>query len=103
MRRGGLGRRLLQRLWQRPESQAELKSAVSDRAQAPNDDDSQAALRLQIKKALAADPTLVKELTDMLDPAAAPATTASAVGVRAVAAGTNTGIIQVGDNSRVQR
>ncbi|MFG6202417.1 hypothetical protein [Nonomuraea sp. JJY05] len=100
----GLGRRLLQRIWQRPESQAELQSAVSDRVQAPDDDDSLAALRLQIKKALAADPALVKELADMLGPAAAPAAmTVSAVGERAVAARTNTGIIQTGDDARAER
>lgn len=100
----GLGRRLLQRIWQRPESQAELESAVSDRVQAPDDDDSLAALRLQIRKALAADPALAKELADMLGPAAAPAAmTVSAVGERAVAAGTNTGIIQTGDKARAKQ
>ncbi|MBT2234270.1 hypothetical protein [Nonomuraea sp. NEAU-A123] len=100
----GLGRRLLQRIWQRPESQAELESAVADRVQAPDDDDSLAALRLQIKKALAADPALAKEFADMLGPAAAPAAvTVSAVGERAVAAGTNTGIIQTGDKARADR
>ncbi|SEH02448.1 hypothetical protein SAMN05444920_126106 [Nonomuraea solani] len=100
----GLGRRLLQRVWQRPESRAELESAVSDRVQAPDDDDSLAALRLQIKKALAADPALAMELADMLGPAtASPAMTVNAVGERAVAAGTNTGIIQTGDNARAER
>lgn len=97
-----LGRRLLQRIWQRPESQAALGSAVSDRVQAPDGDDSLAALRLQIKKALAADPALAKELADMLGPAAA-SMTVSAVGERAVAAGTNTGIIQTGDKARADR
>ncbi|NJP96725.1 hypothetical protein HCN51_46120 [Nonomuraea sp. FMUSA5-5] len=98
----GMGQRLLQRIWQRPESQAELESAVADRVQAPDDDDSLAALRLQIKKALAADPALAMELADMLGSATA-SMTVNAIGERAVAVRTNTGIIQTGDHSHAER
>ncbi|SEH03919.1 hypothetical protein SAMN05444920_14811 [Nonomuraea solani] len=65
-----LGRRLLQRLGAREESRPALEGAVADAVAEPADEDYAAALRGQIKKALAADPALAAEIEGML--AAAP-------------------------------
>jgi hypothetical protein len=62
----GLGRRLLQRLARREESRPQLEAAVADVAQAPDDEDFTAALRGQIKKALAADARLADDIAAML-------------------------------------
>ena len=61
-----LGRRLLQRLARREESRPQLEAAVADVADAPDDEDFTAALRGQIKKALAADAQLAGDIAEML-------------------------------------
>jgi len=61
-----LGRRLLQRLARREESRPRLEAAVADVADAPDDEDFTAALRAQIKKALAADAQLAADIAEML-------------------------------------
>ncbi|GAA0403784.1 hypothetical protein Acor_24830 [Acrocarpospora corrugata] len=69
----GWGRRMLQRLAGRPESRPALESAVADVEADANDGDAVAALRMQVKKALAADPELAAEIATMLA-AASPVT-----------------------------
>ncbi|GAA4190468.1 hypothetical protein [Microbispora amethystogenes] len=99
-----LGRRLLQRIIKRGQSHAQIQAAITDLAQAQKDanaadtDDAVAALRLQVKKALAADPALAAELTRMLPAAEAPSRV-TAVGERVAVIGSNTGVVQQGDNS----
>jgi hypothetical protein len=98
----GLGRRLLQRILTRKESQPQIDAAITDLAQTPEDGDAAAALRLQVRKALMADPVLVNELVEMLPPTSFPSRI-TAVGQRAAAVGINTGVIQFGDHSTTQR
>jgi len=62
-----LGRRLLQRLARREESRPRLEAAVADVAESPDDEDFTAALRAQIKKALAADAQLAGDIAAMLN------------------------------------
>jgi hypothetical protein len=62
-----LGRRLLNRLGARKESRAALEAAVAEVVRAPDDDDFTAALRGQVKKALAAEPGLAEEIVAMLN------------------------------------
>ena len=59
-------RRLAGRLFGRPGSRPAIESAVADLAVAPDDDDTQAALRLQIRKALAEDAELWADIARML-------------------------------------
>ena len=57
-------------LWQKLRGHAEarpaLHSALTDLARTPQDPDLQAALRVQLRQLLAADPALAKELTELL-------------------------------------
>ncbi len=96
----GLGRRLLRRLLRRPESSAAIGSAVTDVAEHPDEEDYTAALRVQIRKALDADPQLADEVSGMLTKAGI---TIVASGDRAVAAQNISGIVITGDNSTIQR
>ena len=54
--------------WLKPKAEAEpaLQTAVADLAAQPDDADAQAALRLQLKKLLTAQPALVGELQAMV-------------------------------------
>jgi len=96
----GLGRRLLRRLLGRPESSAAIGSAVTDVAEHPDEEDYTAALRVQIRKALDADPQLADEVSGMLTNAGV---SIVASGDRAVAAQNISGIVITGDNSTIQR
>ncbi len=96
----GLGRRLLRRLLRRPESSAAIGSAVTDVAEHPDEEDYTAALRVQIRKALDADPQLADEVSGMLTNAGV---SIVASGDRAVAAQNISGIVITGDNSTIQR
>ena len=62
----GLGRRLLKRILGREESRAVIEGALVEVGASPDDEDSVASLRLQIRKALAADPALAAEVAQML-------------------------------------
>jgi hypothetical protein len=103
-----MGRRLLRRIIKREQSHAPIHTAITDLAHAQKDanaadtDDAMAALRLQVKKALAADPALAAELTRMLATATAPSGII-AMGERVAVIGTNTGVVQQGDNSTILR
>jgi hypothetical protein len=98
----GLGRRFLQRIFGRrlPE---ETPSAVTELAASPDDLDLQAALRVAIRHALAADPELVADLRQQLDGAGAGGVTVTASGERSVAAQTISGVVVTGDNGTVVR
>src|SRR5690242_1638691 len=63
-----LGRRILAAIFHRGEHPG-LATAVEDVAEAGDDPDAEAALRRQLRKALAADPALAGELTGMLQSA----------------------------------
>jgi hypothetical protein len=66
----GLGRRLLQRVFGARDEVEPLPGPLADLAADPTDGDAVAALRLAVRKALAADPVLEAEVRSML--AAAP-------------------------------
>ncbi|WP_449065413.1 hypothetical protein [Planomonospora algeriensis] len=80
------GQRLLQRLFSTATTEAETPEVVADLVAAPEDPDVQAAMRLAIRKVLAADAQLAAEITDMLGQARA-----------AVSAGGN--VVQTGEVS----
>jgi hypothetical protein len=96
-----MGQRLLDRVLRRTPDRAPIEAAVTDLAATADDPDALAALRLQIKKALLADPSLVAELAALLPERPAP----RADGPRAVAvAGDMPGIVSTGDGAtNVQR
>jgi hypothetical protein len=62
----GLGSRILRLLLGRSSNQPALEGAVMDVAEDPNDADSVAQLRVQLRKALQADPELLEELAALL-------------------------------------
>lgn len=97
----GLGRRLLHRVWHRSARPEALQHAVAELAEALEDPDALAGLRLQVRKVLAQDPALVAELAEMLPTRES----ATASGDRAVAVGgENSGIVSTGDGAvNVQR
>jgi hypothetical protein len=93
-----LGRRIVQRLWSRENGREGLRQAIDELAEDPQDDDAQAALRVQIRRILRHDTALVAELAQLL-----PAGSVSASGERAVAVQTNHGVVSTGDNATIQR
>jgi hypothetical protein len=93
-----LGQRLLGRLLSR--DRPALTSAVQDLAAGPADEDAAAAVRLQVRKALADDPALAAEIAGML---AAQTIHLEASGERSVATLTNNGIISTGDGTTFPR
>lgn len=97
----GRGHRLLARILRREQSREYVEEAVVDLAAGMPD--SEAALRLQIRKVLAADPELAADVRSMLPP---PATRNEASGERSIAVGTNSGVASTGDgthNTIIQR
>lgn len=62
----GLGRRLLQKVFGHQDEQEPLPGPLADLAADPADEDALAACRLEIRKALAADPVLADEIRSML-------------------------------------
>jgi hypothetical protein len=96
----GMGRRLLRRLLGRTESRAAIKTAVIDVADHPDDEDFAAALRVQMRKALEADPELASEVSGMLTNAGV---SIVASGKGSVAAQTISGNVTTGDHSPIQR
>jgi hypothetical protein len=91
-----LGQRLLARLRRGQATAGQLDAAVLDLAEQPDDEDFQAALRGQVKKALHTDPELELDLRELLKSAGVHIT---ASGERAVAVGHNEGIISTGDGA----
>jgi hypothetical protein len=95
-----LGRRLLQRIFGTRAAGEPLPEPLADAVADPQDDDAVAALRLAIRKALAADPQLRAEVEGML---AAAGVRVAAVGERSIAAQTISGIAATGDNTTISR
>ncbi|WP_239561728.1 hypothetical protein [Micromonospora luteifusca] len=94
----GLGRRLLDRILRREESRPLIEGALVDVAD--GEQDAEAALRLQIRKALTADPQLAEEVVGMLPGGA---THIEASGDRSIAIGHNSGVASTGDHAMIQR
>ena len=93
-----LGQRMLARILTRAAEPEPVRSAVTDLVQDHLDPDALAALRLQLRKALAGDPGLLHELSALL-PKAAVTQEAGARGV--VIGGTNSGIVATGDGATI--
>ncbi|MFF2810835.1 hypothetical protein ACFVT2_27400 [Streptomyces sp. NPDC058000] len=91
-----LGHRLLARILHRSAEPAPVRVAVGDLAEAAQDPDALAAMRLQLKKALAGDPGLAAELEGILPEKSGSQQT----GERGVAiGGDNPGIVATGDGA----
>src|SRR5947208_1429140 len=88
----GLGKRLLARLLRRGQSRPALVEAVADLAANPDDEDFAAAVRAQVRKALAADGELAQQWEQLLADAP-PAAGKYAVTVRHAQG------VQVGDHN----
>ncbi|MGI5241036.1 hypothetical protein [Dactylosporangium sp. CA-139066] len=89
-----LGHRLLHMLLRRGQSRPALEGAVVDVA--AGEPEGPDALRLQIRKALTADPVLAGEIAALLP---APSIRIEASGNRSIAIGTNYGIASTGNDS----
>ena len=96
-------------LWSKLRPKVEAKptaqEAVKDAAAAPQDEDAQAALRLQLKKILAEDETLAAEVAHLWEEAEAASVTVIASGERPVAIGGDVSgsTIVTGDQNVVQQ
>ena len=96
-------------LWDKLRPKVEAKpaalEAAQDAATHPDDEDTLAALRLQLKKLLAEDESLAQEMTRLLEQARAAGKNVTASGSRSVAIGGNVSgsVIVTGDNNNVQR
>ena len=97
----GLGLKPLARLRRGMHAEV-LEEAVVDAAENPGDEDFEAALRAQLKKALARDPRLAADVVRLLNEGGV---SVIATGERAVAVGHNHGIISVGEGAtnRIER
>ncbi|MFE0424937.1 hypothetical protein [Streptomyces sp. NPDC058953] len=94
-----LGQRVVQRLWSREDSRAGLEQAIEEVAENPQDEDAQAALRIQVRRILREDAELAAELAQVV-----PATrNLTASGDGAVAVEVNHGIISTGEGATIQR
>jgi hypothetical protein len=96
----GLGRRMLRRVFG-TRAAGDVPQPVADLAADPGDPDLQAALRVAIRRLLAADAELAGDLRGMLAGAAAVTVTAS--GERSIAAQSITGVASTGDDASVTR
>ena len=94
----GLGCRLLQRIFGTRGHGEPLPEAVADVVADPADEDAVAALRLAVRKALAADAGLQGEVRDMLAQASVSVT---ASGERSIAAQVISGVAVTGDNTAI--
>lgn len=96
----GLGRRLLQRIFGTRASGEQLPEPLADVIADPNDEDAAAALRLAMRKALAASPEMQAEVEDMLAGAGVRVT---AAGERSIAGQVISGIAVTGDDAKIIR
>jgi hypothetical protein len=96
-----LGRSLIQKIFHRAGNTAQFRDAVADVAAWPDDEDALAALRLQLKKALAADPKLPGEVVGMVQAAGMTEMTVVSSGDRANIAQNVSGIQSSGDNATI--
>ncbi|MBC3982084.1 hypothetical protein H8N01_05790 [Streptomyces sp. AC536] len=93
-----LGQRIAQRLWRQEENRGGLEQAIDEVAADPQDEDAQAALRVQVRRILRQDAALAAELAQLL-----PARAFTASGDGAVAVETNNGVISTGDGANIRR
>lgn len=95
----GLGRRILQRIFGIRAAE-EAPEVLAELADDPYDEDLQAVLRVHIRKALAADEELSREIRAMLAdaPAAETGVSVNAIGKRSIAAQTILGNAATGDD-----
>src|SRR5215475_9644952 len=96
----GLGSRLLQRIFGTRQTGEPLPEPLADVATDPYDEDATAALRLAVRKALAASPDLQTEVQDLL---AQTKLHIMASGERSVAAQVVSGIVVTGDDATITR
>jgi hypothetical protein len=96
----GLGRRLLQRIFGTRGHGEPLPEPVADVVADPADEDAVAALRLAVRKALAADQGMQGEVRDMLAQAGVSIT---ASGERSIAAQDISGVAVTGDDASITR
>jgi hypothetical protein len=96
----GLGRRLLQRIFGTRQEGELLPEPVADVVADPADEDALAALRLAIRKELAASPVLQNEVRGMLEQGGVSVT---AAGDRSVAAQVISGVVATGDDATITR
>ena len=95
-------------LWTKLKPKVEAKPAVleaaQDVAQAPEDEDLQAVLRVQLKKLLTEDQSLAKEVSRWLEQGKAAGITVTALGERSVAIGGDVkgSTIVTGDRNKVK-
>lgn len=94
----GAGRRILQRIFG-TRTPGDVPAVVAELAADPQDTDLQAALRVEIRRLLAADPQLAADVREML--AEVPAISVTASGERSIAAQSITGIASTGDNATI--
>jgi len=96
-------------LWEKLRPKVEAKpaalEAAQDTAAHPDDEDALAALRLQLKKLLAEDESLAKELARLLTQSGPAGQTVTASGSRSVAIGGNVSgsVIVTGDGNTVHK
>ena len=76
-----------QTLWGKLRGHKEVEKAAQDVAAMPEDSDTQAALRLQLKKLLAENEALAEELARLLEQAQPSGSAVTAVGARSIAVG----------------
>ncbi|WP_067452355.1 hypothetical protein [Actinomadura macra] len=103
----GVGRRLLQQIFG-VRREKDAPEALVELAESPDDGDLQAVLRVQIRKALAADTELAARIRAILDEApaggAAPGgMSVTASGERSIAAHTISGVASTGDGAEITR
>ena len=96
----GLGRRILQRIFGTRDDGEQAPEVLAELAAEPGDEDLQAVLRVHIRKALAADTDLAREIRAMLaDAPEASGASVRATGNRSIAAQTISGTAITGDVS----
>ncbi|MFX0592882.1 hypothetical protein [Melissospora conviva] len=88
----GIGERILSRILRKKDSEDAIKNAFIDLAN--REEDSEAAFRLQIRKALSADPDLASDVARML-----PAAIQDSSGPHSIAIGSNEGVASTGDHA----
>ncbi len=98
-------KKLWSKLHSKLESKPSIKEVALDLASHPDDEDAQAALRLQLKKLLTDDTELANELASIVADARRPGIIVTASGDRAIAVGGNLmgSTMITGDNNTVQR
>ena len=94
-----LGRRLSQRIFGVRGDRGDLPEALEDVVTDPADPDAVAALRLQVRKMLAADPPLVADVLEML---AGTRANVNALGERSVAAQVINAPVTTGNDSPIR-